>query len=134
MALKPKLGANPLTQGIFSKTEPAQDLQPDEEKKNQETSNIRIKNQDNSSATGAPHDGGLREKVNLRLPTELNDWLDELLKAGKRRHGRKIAKEVWVQVALEFMQAMPVAWKEIQGEEDLRQQLENLVSRIKTQE
>jgi hypothetical protein len=69
--------------------------------------------------------------VNLRLPIELNDWLNELLKVGKRRHGSKIPKEVWVQAALELFKAMPVNWEEIDSEESLRQTLLNLESRIK---
>jgi hypothetical protein len=28
--------------------------------------------------------------VNLRLPIELNDWLNDLLKKGKRKHGAKV--------------------------------------------
>jgi hypothetical protein len=74
---------------------------------------------------------GEREAVNLRLPIELNDWLNELLKIGKRRHGSKIPKEVWVQAALELFKAMPVNWEEIDSEESLRQTLLNLESRIK---
>jgi hypothetical protein len=72
--------------------------------------------------------------VNLRLPIELNDWLNELLKVGKRRHGSKIPKEVWVQAALELFKAMPVNWEEIDSEESLRQTLLNLESRIKNVE
>jgi hypothetical protein len=34
--------------------------------------------------------------VTLRMPIELNDWLDDLLKQGKRKHGQKIPKEVSV--------------------------------------
>jgi hypothetical protein len=45
---------------------------------------------------------GDRESVNLRHQFELNDWLNELLKKGKRQHGSKIPKEVWVQAALEL--------------------------------
>jgi hypothetical protein len=74
---------------------------------------------------------GEREAVNLRLPIELNDWLNELLKVGKRRHGSKIPKEVWVQAALELFKAMPVNWEEVGSEESLREALLNLESRIK---
>ncbi len=72
-----------------------------------------------------------KEKVNLRLSVELNDWLDDLLKKGKRQHGHKIAKEVWVQAALEFFRALPVDWQEIGSEESLRAALLMLESRIK---
>jgi hypothetical protein len=75
-----------------------------------------------------------REAVNLRLPLELNDWLNDLLKKGKRQHGAKIPKEVWVQAALELFRAMPVSWSEIDSEESLREILKNLESRIKNKE
>jgi hypothetical protein len=69
--------------------------------------------------------------VNLRLSLELNDWLNELLKVGKRRHGSKIPKEVWLQAALELFRAMPVNWEEIDSEDSLRETLHFLESRIK---
>jgi hypothetical protein len=74
---------------------------------------------------------GEREAVNLRLPLELNDWLNELLKVGKRRHGSKIPKEVWLQAALELFRSMPINWEKIDSEESLRETLLNLESRIK---
>jgi hypothetical protein len=116
------LGDNPLSQGIFSKTEtgtPTQAPVPE----NQEP---RIENQESRFL-----EKGEREAVNLRLPLELNDWLNELLKVGKRRHGSKIPKEVWVQAALELFKAMPVNWEEIDSFESLLETLRNLESRIK---
>jgi hypothetical protein len=116
------LGDNPLSQGIFSKTPtktPTQTLEP----KIQES---KLKNQESRFL-----EKGEREAVNLRLPIELNDWLNELLKVGKRRHGSKIPKEVWVQAALELFKAMPVNWEEVDSEESLREALLNLESRIK---
>jgi hypothetical protein len=74
------------------------------------------------------------EKVNLRLSVQINDWLDNLLKRGRRQHGHKIPKEVWVQAALELFRAMPVDWEQIESEEALQSALLNLESRIKIQE
>jgi len=68
------------------------------------------------------------DKVTLRISIELNDWLDDLLKQGKRNHGQKIAKEVWVQAALELFKAMPVDWTEIQSVEQMRERLNFLES------
>lgn len=116
------LGDNPLSQGIFSKTQtetPTQTLEP-------KPNEPRLKNQESRFL-----EKGEREAVNLRLPIELNDWLNELLKVGKRRHGSKIPKEVWVQAALELFKAMPVNWEEVDSEESLREALLNLESRIK---
>lgn len=123
------LGDNPLSQGIFSKTETETPSLPPEPKnqeariKNKES---RVKNQESRFL-----EKGEREAVNLRLPIELNDWLNELLKVGKRRHGSKVPKEVWVQAALELFKAMPVNWEEIDSFESLRETLFFLESRIK---
>src|SRR4028118_584591 len=116
------LGDNPLSQGIFSKTETGTPT----EAPVSENQEARLKNQE-SRFLGK----GKREAVNLRLSLELNDWLNELLKVGKRRHGSKIPKEVWVQAALELFKAMPVNWEEVDSEESLREALLNLESRIK---
>jgi hypothetical protein len=133
------LGDNPLSQGIFSKTQTETPTQPPEPN-NQES---RIENKESRLKTQEPRienqesrflEKEEREAVNLRLPIELNDWLNELLKIGKRRHGSKIPKEVWVQAALELFKAMPVNWEEIDSEESLRETLLNLESRIKNVE
>lgn len=112
------LGANPLAKGVFNKTEV--ETQSTEEIINNQESRFLIK--------------GDREAVNLRLPIELNDWLNELLKKGKRKHGAKVPKEVWVQAALELFKAMPVNWEEIDSEENLQSALLNLETRIKNLE
>ncbi|MHC5854310.1 hypothetical protein [Nostoc sp.] len=112
------LGANPLAKGVFNKTEV--ETQASEEIINNLDSRFLIK--------------GDREAVNLRLPIELNDWLNDLLKKGKRKHGAKVPKEVWVQAALELFKAMPVNWEEIDSEENLQSALLNLETRIKNLE
>ena len=117
------LGDNPLSQGIFSKTETGTiDKMPTTTKNKEST----LKNKESRFL-----EKGEREAVNLRLPIELNDWLNERLLQGKRRHGAKIPKEVWVQAALELLLAMPVNWEEIDSFESLRETLLNLESRIK---
>jgi hypothetical protein len=112
------LGANPLAKGVFNKTEV--ETEPQDEIINNQESRFLIK--------------GDREAVNLRLPIELNDWLNDLLKKGKRKHGAKVPKEVWVQAALELFKAMPVNWEEIDSEENLQSVLLNLETRIKNLE
>ena len=135
MALEKKknnsaLGRDPLktnvSKGIFSKTETAHPsaevvpLNKSEEDPNFQESRF-LKNSE-------------REKVNLRLPIELNDWLDDLVKKGKRIHGRKIAKEIWVQAALEYFRSLPINWEEVESVERLRDELHNEETRIKNQE
>ena len=116
------LGDNPLAQGIFNKTA-TESSPPVPSPQKQEST---LKNKESRFL-----DKGDREAVNLRLPIELNDWLNDLLKQGKRKHGSKIPKEVWVQAALELLLAMPVNWEEIDSEESLRAVLLTLESRIK---
>lgn len=140
------LGDNPLSQSIFSKTEV--ETQPPVEVGNNQDSTTKnqdstIKNQEtaanNQDSTIKNQDSrflnkGEREAVNLRLPLELNDWLNDLLKKGKRQHGAKIPKEVWVQAALELFRAMPVTWSEVDSEESLRSILVDIESRLKNAE
>lgn len=131
---KSKLGSNPLSQGIFERTEADDAIaSQDSSAKNQES---RIKNQDSRIKIQESRflERGERETTNLRLPIELNDWLNDLLKTGKRRHGSKIPKEVWVQAAIELFRAMPVNWEEVDSIERLQQKLADLESRIKNQE
>lgn len=120
------LGDNPLSQGIFSRTETVSTPTPvtAESSKTEE-----IKNLDNRINIKESRflEKGEREAVNLRLPIELNDWLNDLLKNGKRKHGSKIPKEIWVQAALELFQVMPVDWESIEDEEQLQAALKNLV-------
>jgi chromosome segregation ATPase len=97
--------------------------------KNQELS---INNQESSinSLESRFLQKGDREAVNLRIPIELNDWLNDLLRNGKRKHGSKIPKEIWVQAALELFRAMPVDWESIGDEDSLGRILKDLESRL----
>lgn len=122
---RPVLGGNPLNQGIFSKTT-SDKAGESEEIKNQEST---IKNQESRFLKKAE-----REAVNLRLPIAINDWLNDLLKQGKRKHGQKIPKEVWVQAALELFKAMPVDWAEIESVDGLQEALEGLELKLKEME
>ena len=70
--------------------------------------------------------------TNVRLPIELIDWVDDLVKQGSRdKNKSRIPKEVWFQAALELFQAMPVDWDDISDEDELRDALKSLESRIK---
>jgi hypothetical protein len=149
------LGDNPLSQGIFSKTETAKsdrqqavpathsavaeyssEVQTPSNGNEKTTSSLPvaegIKKKDSrvKSKESRFLEKGEKEPVNLRLPLELNDWLNDLLKKGKRKHGSKIPKEIWVQAALELFRSMPVNWEEIEDEEGLRLALNNLESSL----
>jgi hypothetical protein len=136
------LGGNPLSKGIFSKTEEIepQPAAPTEiptslveiQESIVNTQESLIENQEPLINIQESRflNKGERESVNLRLPIELNDWLNDLLKKGKRKHGSKIPKEVWVQAALELFRSIPIDWAEIDTEENLHSALFNLESRI----
>lgn len=137
---KPKvaLGNNPLSQGIFRKTVSSNISSTDTDETVEVASIVENGNKEPKLQVAEPNNQESRflsdeqkEKVNLRLSVELNDWLDDLLKKGKRQHGHKIAKEIWVQAALELFRALPVDWYEIDSEESLRTTLLLLESRIK---
>lgn len=134
------LGNNPLNQGIFTKTvEPETTITPtatiEPKATTPKTATIELKQESRKKIKESRILIDNRtEKVNLRLSVKVNDWLDNLLKKGRRQHGHKIPKEVWVQAALELFQSMPVNWDEIESEEDLKATLLNLESRLKNQE
>ena len=139
---KPKvaLGNNPLSQGIFSKTVESTVSSTDTDETVEVASIVetasqepRLQPADSNNQESRFLSNEQKEKVNLRLSVELNDWLDDLLKKGKRQHGHKIAKEIWVQAALELFRALPVDWHEIDSEESLRATLLMLESRIKNE-
>ena len=139
---KPKvaLGNNPLSQGIFRKTVSSNISSTDTDETVEGASIVETESKEPKLQPASANNQESRflneeqkEKVNLRLSVELNDWLDDLLKKGKRQHGHKIAKEVWVQAALEFFRALPVNWQEIESEESLRAALLMLESRIKNE-
>ena len=137
--LKVALGNNPLSQGIFRKTVESA-VSADTDETVEVASIVETESQEPKLQPASANNQESRflnkeqkEKVNLRLSVEVNDWLDDLLKKGKRQHGHKIAKEVWVQAALEFFRALPVDWQEIDSEENLRAMLLMLESRIKNE-
>lgn len=133
---KSGLGTNPLavetsSKGIFQKTEEIPENGNQENYRTIEslahTTSHTAKSNPMTKMEFLAEDQDL-DKVTLRISIELNDWLDDLLKQGKRNHGQKIAKEVWVQAALELFKAMPVDWTEIQSVEQMRERLNFLES------
>jgi hypothetical protein len=112
---KTSLGNNPIStptgKGIFQKT-----AEPEAKKRatrSKKPGTVFLKEDDDREL----------DKVTLRMPIELNDWLDDLLKQGKRKHGQKIPKEVWVQAAIELFRVMPVDWSEVESIDQMREKL-----------
>ena len=160
------LGNNPLSSGIFSKTDSTEE-NPGVQLKSQES---RVDNQESKVKSQEsrvenleftelePSTESQESKVNsqesrvenqeprflnreqaelkgtnVRLPIELIDWVDDLVKQGSRdKNKSRIPKEVWFQAALELFQAMPVDWDDISDEDELKDKLKSLESRLKS--
>ncbi|EAW35858.1 hypothetical protein [Lyngbya sp. PCC 8106] len=139
------LGSNPLDRGIFSKTD-SQEESEDVELKSQESRELepstdsqesRVKDGVESKVESQESRFLNREQAelkgtNVRLPIELIDWVDDLVKQGSRDQNKsRIPKEVWFQAALELFKAMPVDWDDISNEDELQNKLKSLESIIK---
>jgi len=132
MAMKKnkRLGSNPLSSSIFSKTDSPQDpskadfqsLESRTLEASEATLDSRVLSREQSELRG----------TNVRLPIKLIDWVDNLVKSGSRdKNKSRIPKEVWFQASLELFQLMPVDWDEILDEDQLREVLKSLESRLK---
>ena len=142
------LGNNPLSEGIFTKTEDSR-VNSKDSRVNSKDSRVNSKdsrvNQVSSQETQHSEILGQESQflsrrqedlrgTNVRLPNTLIDWVDELVRKGSRsKEKSRIPKEIWFQAALELFHSMPVDWGEIINEEDLRSKLEELNSRINSQ-
>lgn len=130
---KSALGKNPLHQGIFTQTEESIDKNQEKRIKKKESFMKKEESIEKNQDISFLNDDQ-KEKVNLALPIALNDWLDDLMKKGKRAHGHKILKSVWMQAALELFRSMPVDWTEVESVDQLREELKNLHSIFKKEE
>ena len=142
------LGNNPLSEGIFTKTEDSRVNSKDSRDKSQDS---RVNSKDSRvnqvSSQETQHSEILGQEsqflsrrqedlrgTNVRLPNTLIDWVDELVRKGSRsKEKSRIPKEIWFQAALELFHSMPVDWGEIINEKDLRSKLEELKSTINSQ-
>lgn len=138
------LGSNPLSSGIFSKTDSPEES-PDVELKSQESRKpeASVPTQEQAVNTQESRVKSVESRflnreqaelrgTNVRLPIELIDWVDNLVKQGSRdKNKSRIPKEVWFQAALELFQSMPIDWDDISSEEELRDKLNTLESRLK---
>ena len=137
------LASAPTAKGIFEKTEsriqsPENGMDPNITQGEPDTLTM-VSSQNMETVNQNPENGFLQtdrelDKVTLRIPIELNDWLDSLLKQGKRKHGQKIPKEIWFQAALELLKSMPVDWSEIQSIDQMREKLHYLENGIQNME
>lgn len=140
-ARKPAMGINPLGGGgLFDKTEPvtpenSETSEPSkstsrkkQESKNVETRKKNLENIKKKSEFLYDIENSKKESIGLQVTTEVNDWLDEVVKASRRNTGRKLPKQVLIQAGIELLRAMPVDWAEVGDIEEMRSKLSQVVS------
>jgi hypothetical protein len=135
------MGVNPLG-GLFDKTEPVtpKDSEISEpskstSRKKQESENVesKKKNLENikkKSGFLLDIESSDKESIGLQVTTEVNDWLDGVVKASRRKTGRKLPKQVLIQAGIELLRAMPVDWTEVGDIEELRSKLSQIESMV----
>ncbi len=107
-------------------------LQKDSESTQESTINTQESRVKNVESRFLTREQAELKGTNVRLPIELIDWVDDLVKQGSRdKNKSRIPKEVWFQAALELFKAMPVDWDTVSDEDELREELNSLESRIK---
>lgn len=135
------LGGNPLSTSLFTKTTDIETPQPlvepvhvEEASPQTTTKNLEPINKNLENRFLEDIEDGSKESIGLQVTTEINDWLDEIVKVGRRKHGRKIPKQVWIQAGVELLRAMPIDWTEIKDLDDLRNKLSDLVMASKKEQ
>lgn len=60
------------------------------------------------------------EKVNVRLPVTMNDWLDGIVKVRRRAKAPRISKERIVAIAIDQLRQLGIDWQSVDDEASLR--------------
>ena len=118
---KSGLGGNPLDQGLFSQTDTAT-------QRKLETENLDSRSKILESRFLHEVELSEKESIGLQVTAEINDWLDEVVKGIRRKHGRKIPKQILIQAGIELLRAMPIDWTDVESLDVLRLKLLNIVS------
>ena len=141
------MGGNPLSKSLFSKTDADTEAEVEQqpaaasvpvvekvaqkkervgEKPPAKVTNLESRKKKIENRFLADIEDSPKESIGLQVTAEVNDWLDEVVKVGRRKHGRKIPKQVWIQAGVELLRAMPVEWDEIGDLDELRGKLDDL--------
>ncbi|MCY6494555.1 hypothetical protein [Leptolyngbya sp. GGD] len=140
-AKKTGMGIDPLAGGLFDKTEaspsesgePQRSLKSTPKKRESQNLEPRINNLENrkqkiSNEFLKDIDGSNKESIGLQVTTEINDWLDYIVKDSRRKKGRKLPKQVLIQAGIELLRAAPIEWSEIGDIEELRNKLSEVAA------
>jgi hypothetical protein len=148
------MGGNPLAKSLFSKTDADTEAEVEQqpaaapvpvvekavqkkerggEKPPAKVTNLESRKKKIENRFLANIEDSPKESIGLQVTAEVNDWLDEVVKVGRRKHGRKIPKQVWIQAGVELLRAMPVEWDEIGDLDELRGKLDDLARLVSEQ-
>ena len=94
----------------------------------QERSSTSSQNIEHSFLVGV--EGYDKESIGLQVTTEVNDWLDQVVKASRRKHGKKLKKQVIIQAGVELLRSMPVDWTDVGDLDELRRKLRELSAAV----
>ena len=67
------------------------------------------------------------DQVNVRLPAELNYWLNDVVRRTKRSHGAKVPKESLIEASVEFIKELDIDWESIKNKEEIMELLRSSV-------
>ncbi len=148
-AKKSGMGVDPLeertpSKGLFDKTEVSTSSESSESNespkntaKKREPQNLepRTKNLENrkqkiSNDFLRDIEGSDKESIGLQVTTEINDWLDDVVKVSRRKTGRKLPKQVLIQAGIELLRAMPIDLTEVGDIEELRSKLSEVMALV----
>lgn len=127
-----KLGLDPLSASIFNKTDKSQN--PETVNQNMEDGKKKPESRKGKADSVLQKEESRiqnMEKVTIRIPVEMNDWLDSIVKKVRRESGSKVRKEFLVTMALMVLQSSKINWSEIENESDLESFIQELTHKLK---
>lgn len=130
------MGGNPLSRGLFVKTEEPSDrpeVRSALARKTTKTTTSRPASTAISPSFLQTIEQGTKESIGVQITVDVNDWLDTVVKTGRRKQGKKIPKQVWIQAGVELLRAMPIDWTDMRDLDELRQTLATLAATVATQ-
>ncbi len=63
------------------------------------------------------------KQLNIRIPLELYQWLNETVILVAKVHGKKLSKEMIIKVCIESLKEQDLDWHNISTEKDLSKRL-----------
>ncbi len=64
------------------------------------------------------------DQLNVRIDSDLNDFIIGVSRRAKRTFGKKIPKEVIITCLIKYLQSLQINWNDVNSEESLMKALE----------